>query len=75
MLSLDLSGFNCPLIVLKTKKFLSQLDPGTEVAITTTDPVSLYDLQEFCQKTGHILLNQQISNAIIITKIKRKELV
>ncbi|MCC2645292.1 MAG: response regulator SirA [Burkholderiales bacterium] len=72
MLVLDLTGLNCPLPVLKTKKFLSTLDSGTEVQITTSDPASFYDLQEFCQKTGHNLLYQQVSNDIITTKIKRK---
>jgi tRNA 2-thiouridine synthesizing protein A len=72
MLILDLSGLNCPLPILKTKKFLTELDSGTEVEVTTTDPASLDDLKEFCKKTGHILLSQHIKNDIIITKIKRK---
>jgi tRNA 2-thiouridine synthesizing protein A len=72
MLSLDLSEINCPLPVLKTKKFLSSLDTGVEVEITTTDPASLHDLQEFCQKTGHILVTQHVNNGIITTIIKRK---
>jgi tRNA 2-thiouridine synthesizing protein A len=72
MLALDLSGLKCPLPVLKTKKFLSTLDSGTEVEITTTDPASLSDLQEFCKKTGHILLSQRVSNGIITTKIKHR---
>jgi tRNA 2-thiouridine synthesizing protein A len=72
MLLLDLSGLNCPLPILKTKKFLSELNSGTEVQISTTDPASLHDLQNFCQKTGHIMLSQSTNNDIIITKIKRK---
>lgn len=72
MLVLDLSGLTCPLPVLKAKKFLSVLESGMEVQITTTDPASLQDLQEFCQKTGHILLSQSVSNDIITTRIKRK---
>lgn len=72
MLLLDLSGLNCPLPILKTKKFLSNLNSDTEVQITTTDPDSLQDLQEFCKKTGHVLLNQQVGNGIITTIIKRK---
>jgi tRNA 2-thiouridine synthesizing protein A len=69
---LDLTGLNCPLPVLRTKKFLSTLSPGTEVQITTTDPTSMSDLQEFCKKTGHILLSQQVSGGIITTKIKHR---
>lgn len=72
MLNLDLSGLNCPLPVLKTKKFLSQIATGSNVQIITTDPASLTDLHEFCQKTGHILLSQSVNNGIITTIIKRK---
>jgi TusA-related sulfurtransferase len=72
MLALDLTGLNCPMPVLKTKKFLSTLAPGTEVQITTSDPASLRDLQEFCQKTGHILLSQDVNDGIITTKIKHR---
>lgn len=72
MLELNLSGQNCPLPVLKTKKFLNDLDSGTEVMIITTDPASFLDLQEFCSKTGHGLLSQEKNDNQIITKIKRK---
>ena len=59
MLELDLSGLDCPLPILKTKKFLSGVDSGISVKIITTDPASLIDLQDFCHKTGHILINQE----------------
>lgn len=72
MLELDLSGLNCPLPVLKTKKFLASLESGCEVKITTTDPASADDLKEFCNKTSHILVHQDITETLITTIIKRK---
>lgn len=72
MLELDLSGLNCPLPVLKTKKFLAQLDSGEKVKITTTDPASLIDLQDFCQKSGNTLISQEQENNAIITIIQRR---
>jgi tRNA 2-thiouridine synthesizing protein A len=72
MLELDLSNLNCPLPVLKTKKFLAVIPSGTEVKIITTDPASYNDLQDFCNKTGHILVSQLANNTFITTIIKRK---
>ena len=72
MLKLDLSGLNCPLPILKTKKFLAQIDSGEKVEILTTDPASLLDLQDFCKKTGNILIKQQQKDNLIITILQRR---
>lgn len=72
MLELNLSGLNCPLPVLKTKKFIANLESGEMVTIITTDPASINDLQEFCTKTGNALIKQQQENNIIKTIIKRR---
>ena len=68
---LDLKGLNCPLPLLKTKKFLATMAPNECVTVLTTDGASANDLQDFCQKTGYILLNQQSSNGIITSIIKK----
>lgn len=72
MLNLDLKNLNCPLPVLKTKKFLATIQSKETVLIETTDPTSKKDLAEFCQKSGNILLNQIEENGIIKTLIERK---
>lgn len=72
MLELDLSGLNCPLPILKAKRFLSNLEPGVIVKIITTDLASMTDFQDFCKKTGNILLNQNDANGIITSVIKRR---
>lgn len=72
MLELDLKGLNCPLPVLKTKKFLMNIEDGTLISIYTTDPASEIDLRTFCDKTGNILVSQSQNNGIITTVIKRK---
>lgn len=71
MLELDLREFKCPLPVLKTKKFLADLESGVEVKIYTTDPDSLSDLQNFCKKTDNVLLKQEVKDSIITTIIRR----
>lgn len=62
-------GLNCPLPVLKTKKFLAGLPVNTKIKILTTDPGSAVDLQDFCNKTGHKLITQSFENNIITTII------
>ncbi len=71
---LDLTGYNCPLPVLKTKKFLAVIEIGDIVKIITTDPASKADLADFCVKTGHILLEQFEEKNTIFTLIKKNQL-
>lgn len=72
MLSLDLTGLNCPLPILKTKKFLATLPSETTVKVITTDPASFSDLQAFCEKTGHKLISQEVKHDIITTIICKR---
>ncbi|MEN9945938.1 MAG: hypothetical protein RLZZ293_324 [Pseudomonadota bacterium] len=72
MLELNLTGLNCPLPVLKTKKFLANLESGCLVQVITSDPASLVDLEDFCTKTGHILISQETTNNLITSVIKRR---
>lgn len=72
MHQLDLRGYNCPLPVLKTKKYLAQLSSGESVTVITDDPDSEKDLQTFCQKTGNTLLSQSNDNNQIVTIITRR---
>ena len=71
--TLDLSGYNCPIPVLKTKKFLSEISPGDRVNIITTDPASRVDLEDFCVKTGNILLKQSSVQGLITSIIQKRE--
>ena len=72
MQQLDLVGLKCPIPVLKTKKFLATLDSEQQVRITTDDPASEKDLQEFCRKTGNLLIQQFNQDNLIITIIQRR---
>ena len=54
--SLDARGLNCPLPILRTKKALTAMGSGETLAILSTDPGSLKDMQAFCKQTGHELI-------------------
>jgi tRNA 2-thiouridine synthesizing protein A len=55
--SLDARGLNCPLPILRTKKALTALGSGETLAVMSTDPGSLKDMQAFCKQTGHELVS------------------
>jgi tRNA 2-thiouridine synthesizing protein A len=54
---LDARGLNCPLPILRTKKFLSQLNSGQILKVSSTDPGSVKDMQAFAKQTGNELLS------------------
>lgn len=57
--TLDASGLNCPLPILKTKKALAKMGAGQVLEVISTDAGSVKDIEAFCNQTG----NKLISNA------------
>jgi tRNA 2-thiouridine synthesizing protein A len=57
--TLDASGLNCPLPILKTKKALAKMEAGQVLEVISTDAGSVKDIEAFCNQTG----NKLISNA------------
>lgn len=55
-LAIDLSGLNCPLPILRTKKALAPLQTGEVLQVTCTDPATPTDFAAFCKQTGNELL-------------------
>jgi tRNA 2-thiouridine synthesizing protein A len=55
----DLRGLNCPLPVLKAKKRLATMAPGSRLWLETTDPLALIDIPAFCAEDGHRLVTTE----------------
>jgi tRNA 2-thiouridine synthesizing protein A len=53
---LDTSGLQCPLPVLKARKALLGMAPGTRLLVIATDPLAVIDLPHFCAEAGHRLI-------------------
>ena len=53
---LDTRGLNCPLPILRAKKYLNTMATGEIVRVMTTDPGSVKDFQAFAKQTGNELL-------------------
>jgi tRNA 2-thiouridine synthesizing protein A len=54
--TLDASGLNCPMPILKTKKALKQMESGQILKVISTDAGSVKDLVAFCNQTGDKLI-------------------
>jgi tRNA 2-thiouridine synthesizing protein A len=54
---LDLSGLNCPLPILRTKKALALAAPGTVLKVIGTDPGSVKEFRVFARQGGFELLS------------------
>ena len=53
--TLDVRGLMCPLPVLKARKALKRLAPGTTLEVLATDPASVIDFKHFCETTSFAL--------------------
>ena len=69
---LDLSGLNCPLPVLKTKKKLSSMDTGERLFVVCTDQGSFDDFKYFCDHSGNKLVSRERTEDKIFFLIERK---
>ena len=54
---LDTRGLNCPLPILRAKKFLNTMATGEIVRVMTTDPGSVKDFEAFAKQTDNELLS------------------
>ena len=69
---LDLSGFKCPLPVLKTRKALRSLAAGEQLEVHCTDPLAGIDIPNLIRETGDEILSQTQSDRRIVFLIARK---
>ncbi len=50
---LDVTGLNCPMPILRTKRELVRLEAGQVLRVAATDPHSVIDFLAFTEKTSH----------------------
>jgi tRNA 2-thiouridine synthesizing protein A len=69
--TLDARGMNCPLPILRTKKALSGMGTGETLAITSTDPGSIKDMQAFCKQTGNELVSSNANQGEFVFLVRK----
>ncbi len=68
---LDAKGLNCPLPIIKTKKVLKDMAPGTTLEVLSTDPGSVADFAAFCRTTGNEIVEQSQDGTVYRFIIRR----
>jgi tRNA 2-thiouridine synthesizing protein A len=69
---LDCSGLACPMPILKTKKAVDALAPGQILEMIATDPGSESDIAAWTNRTGHILVESEVTDGRYIFFIQKK---
>lgn len=54
--SLDLRGLKCPLPVMRARRRIKSMAPGTQIWLETTDPLAVIDIPAFCAAEDHRLV-------------------
>ena len=68
---LDVSGYRCPLPVLKAAKKLRSMTPGEILRLIATDPASQVDIPHFCSEHGHDLVFEESRSHCLVFYIRR----
>jgi tRNA 2-thiouridine synthesizing protein A len=69
--TLDAKGLNCPLPILRAKKALQTMAPGSTLEVLATDPGSVKDFQAFCRTTGNELVESTTEGKIFRFVLRR----
>ena len=69
--TIDATGYNCPIPVLKARKALKSMEPGSEITVLATDPASAIDIPHFCNTTGNELIDQSETDGIYTYRIRK----
>jgi tRNA 2-thiouridine synthesizing protein A len=69
--NLDLGGLKCPLPALKTRKALTRLQPGDELVVECTDPLTSIDIPNLLRETGDQLLDSSRADNRFVFRIRK----
>ncbi len=61
----------CPLPVLRARKRLLAMIPGSVLRLRATDPASWIDVPHFCEESGHELVRAREEDGVKIYLIRR----
>jgi tRNA 2-thiouridine synthesizing protein A len=69
--TLDVRGLRCPLPVLRARKALQGLEPGSVLTVLATDPASVIDFPHFCHQAGLDLLSTRRDGDVLVFEIRK----
>lgn len=62
IMTLDCSGLNCPIPILRLSKAVRSLKTGERLEMIATDPGSVKDIQAWSKQTGNTLVESKQDN-------------
>jgi tRNA 2-thiouridine synthesizing protein A len=68
---LDLTGLNCPLPALRTRKALKSLAPGDRLEVRCTDPLAAIDIPHLVGATGDRLEGVERGERDMVFRIEK----
>jgi tRNA 2-thiouridine synthesizing protein A len=66
----DARGLKCPLPVLKARRLIRAMEPGTVLEVQATDPGAPSDFEHFCQTAGHRLVSVETTGDTITIRLE-----
>lgn len=69
---LDLTGMRCPVPIVKLNSAARGLAPGSILRARATDPAFELDVQAWCRRTGHELLQLASAEGLVHATIQLK---
>ncbi|MGH6673533.1 MAG: sulfurtransferase TusA family protein [Xanthobacteraceae bacterium] len=70
--TLNLRGLKCPLPALRTKKALSQGQPGDVFIVECTDPLAGIDIPNLINQTGDTLEQTNKEKKLLTFRIRKR---
>ncbi|ORE95922.1 SirA family protein [Stappia sp. 22II-S9-Z10] len=61
----DTRGLKCPLPVMKARKRMKPLPPGTILRLVADDPLAAIDVPNFCREDGHGLIGSDDKGGVL----------
>jgi tRNA 2-thiouridine synthesizing protein A len=69
--TLDCSGLNCPIPIIKTAEAIKKIEVGQILQVISTDPGTLLDMEAWSLQTGHEIIYSRQRDASYIFYIRR----
>ncbi|MBO8172112.1 MAG: sulfurtransferase TusA family protein [Bacillaceae bacterium] len=68
---LDIKGFSCTMLIVKTKNAIDKLNPGDVLEVHTTDRGAVNDLKAWTRSVGHEIIDFQEEDDVLKFWIKK----
>lgn len=69
---IDLTGMKCPMPIVQLTKLIKELGSGDEITAVANDPAFCLDVEAWCNRTGHQLVQFDDADGRLVAVIRKK---